>query len=193
MKKSFSLIIALLLISGLFAQVPKRPNRIFKKGQGDVYATFGLIPTFFADNAAQKLPPINVGADFMLSDHFSLGGMVGYSISETGMKEFSGGENGNLRNNYLEVALKMGLHITRIDNMSIYGGFLLSYHRSDVNATEGDLKQIGYHSGIQSNQQKIIPGGYVGYKYAFTKNFTAMAELGYGVSIFRIGVGYRLL
>jgi len=192
MKKSFSLIIVLFFISNLFAQTGKRPNRLFKKNQADIYVSVGVLPTFLADNATQKILPLNIGADFMVGENFSIGGMAGYSIAETGMKEFAGGENGNIRNNYFEATLKLGLHVTKNDNMSIYGGFLLSYHRSDIKVMEGDLEKINSHTNIKTSQQKILPGGYVGYKYALSKKITGMAEVGYGVSIFRVGVGYRI-
>ena len=191
MKNLFSLIIATFFVTNLFAQV-EAPNRIFKKDQADLYVTVGLLPTFLADGAKQRVLPFNVGADFMVGDHFSIGGAFGYSESETGNTRFIGGENGNLRNKYMEATLKMGLHITRNDNMSIYGGFSLSYHHSNINATEGNMEKISFHTGIKSNQHKVLPGGYVGFKYAFSNKLTAMSEVGYGVSLVRLGVGYRL-
>lgn len=193
MKTLLSTIAAIIFLSTVNVQAQQNlPTRLIKKGQADMYMTVGLLPTFLADGAKQTLLPLNIGADFMVGDNFSIGGTFGHSISETGNKEFQGGENGNLKNSYYEFAVKTGLHVTKHDNMSIYGGFILSYHLSNVKATEGDLKKIAYHTGIESNSSKVIPGGYMGFKYAIAKKWTVMAELGYGVSILRIGAGYRI-
>jgi len=192
MKSFVSTIVAIIFLSTVNLHAQKLPTRLIKKGQADMYMTVGLLPTFLADGAKQTLLPLNIGADFMVGDNFSVGGTFGHSISETGNKQFQGGENGNLKNSYYEFALKTGLHVTKHDNMSIYGGFILSYHLSNVKATEGDLKKIAYHTGIQSNTSKVIPGGYMGFKYAVSKKMTVMAELGYGVSILRVGAGYRI-
>lgn len=192
MKALSIFIVTLICMSSINLHAQKLPTRLFKKGQTDVYMTVGLVPTFLADGAQQKLIPLNIGADFMVGDNFSIGGTFGHSISETGSKEFIGDERGNLKNSYYEFALKTGLHVTKHDNMSIYGGLSLSYHLSHIQAVEGDLKKIAYHTGIQSTSSKLIPGGYMGFKYAIKKKITLMAEVGYGVSIFRMGVGYRI-
>lgn len=192
MKNILTSIVAIIFLSSVNLDAQKLPTRLFKKGQADLYTTVGLVPTFLADGAKQNLIPLNIGADFMVGDNFSIGGTFGHSISETAYKQFQGGENGQLKNSYYEFALKTGLHITKNDNMSIYGGFMLSYHLSNIKATQGNLKKIAHHTGIQETQSKVIPGGYMGFKYAVKKKVTVMAEIGYGVSIFRVGVGYRI-
>ena len=184
--------IAIISLSSITADAQQLPTRLFKKDQADLYLTVGLVPTFLADGAKQTLLPLNIGADFMVGDNFSIGGTFGHSISETGNREFQGGENGSLKNSFYEFALKTGLHITKHDNMSIYGGLQLSYHYSNIKATQGDFDKIAFHTGIKENQSKVIPGGYVGFKYALKEKMTLMAEVGYGVSIVRMGVGYRI-
>lgn len=191
MKNILMLTFTIICLCTISLHAQKQPTRLFKKGQADGYLTVGLVSTFFADHSKQKLLPLNIGADFMVGDNFSIGGTFGHSISETANVEFSGGEHGQLRNRYYEFAIKTGLHITKFDNMSIYGGFMLSYHLSNMQAIQGDLKKISYHSGIKSTQSKLMPGGYMGFKYAVKKKMTLMAEVGYGVSIVRMGVGYR--
>ena len=192
MQKILTVFITLVFIINVNLDAQKMPTRLFKKNQADMYVTVGLLPTFLADGVKQKLLPLNIGADFMIGDNFSIGGTFGHSISETGEKDFFGDESGQLENSYYEFALKTGLHITRYDNISIYSGFILSYHLSNIKATKGDLEAISYHTGIKSSQGKIIPGGYMGFKYALKKKLIIMAELGYGVSILRFGVGYRI-
>ena len=194
--KNSSIYATLMLILLCFATnidaQQKTPNRLFKKNQADVFLTVGLLPTYLANGSSQVLPGINVGGDYMVGDNFSLGASFGHSIAETSEKEFLGGENGQLRNRYYEFTLRTILHITKHDNMSIYGGFLMSYHHSKIEAISGDLAKISYHTGIQENNGKFLPGGFVGFKYAINNNFTLMSELGYGVSILKVGAGYRL-
>ncbi len=174
------------------AQV-KKPNRIFKQGQFDVYSSIGLAPTFLADKGKSIVPPIILGADYMVSDNFSLGLSLGHSVTQTKQELFSDGLFGTWRNSTFEASAKAGLHVTRFDNMSIYGGFTLNYNLARITASHEEMDEIAHHRGILPERSTFVPGGYIGFKYAVSPKVTLNSELGFsGISIFRVGAGFRL-
>ena len=198
MKKStISIIFAAIFcfsITNVFAQYDK-PNRIFKKGQMDVNFQLGLAPTFLADKGKSIVPPLLVGVDYMFSDNFSLGLSFGHSATNTKKELISDGILGHWNNKTFEATLKTGFHVTKFDDMSIYGGFLLNYNVAKVTASHPEeMAEIAHHKGIEPTETSVIPGGYIGFKYAVTRKLTLNSELGFsGLSIFKVGVGYRLL
>lgn len=196
MKKSIitTIFAAIFFLSSVtvFAQYEK-PNRIFKKGQFDVTTSIGLAPTFLADGGKSVVPPLMIGADYMFTDNFSLGLSMGHSVTNTKQELFSDGLIGHWNNKTFEATLKTGFHVTKFDNMSIYGGFLLNYNVALITPSDPDMDVVAHHKGINDKESAIIPGGYIGFKYAVAPKVTLNSELGFsGLSIFKIGVGYRL-
>ena len=124
-------------------------NRLFKKNQTDVYLSLGLIPTFLADDSRQILPPLSLGIDHMVGDNFSLGASIGHSRTRSQEEVLFDGLTSQYQNNYYEFTIKAGLHNTNFDNMSIYGGFLLSYHLSNVEILQGDADLLKKHKNLK--------------------------------------------
>ena len=59
--------------------------------------------------------------------------------------------------------------------------------------TPEEMEQIAYHKGIEEKETSLIPGGYIGFKYAISPKLILQSELGFSsVSIFKVGIGYRL-
>jgi hypothetical protein len=178
--------------TAIFAQY-KKPNRIFKKGQFDIHASLGLAPTFLADKGKSIVPPMILGADYMVADQFSLGLSVGHSVTQTQEELVSDGIFGSWRNETYEATLRSGVHVTRFDNISIYGGFLLNYNVAYVEGSHPEMEEMAVHKGIKPKSVSLIPGGYVGFKYAISQKITLGSELGFsGISLFRVGVGFRI-
>ncbi|RMF24827.1 MAG: porin family protein [Bacteroidetes bacterium] len=165
------------------------PNRLIQKGQVDIFATVGWVPTFMADKGRQLLPPINVGMDYMVSPNLSVGAAFGYSLTRSASIELADNSHGTWQTSYYEFGVRTGLHLTRWDNFDLYGGLALSYHLSNVEASNEALLEMGKKRGVRGSSGKFIPAGFLGVRYAFSDRWTLMAEMGYGVSLFRTGVG----
>jgi hypothetical protein len=196
MKKSIILnlmiMVFCLVTTTVFAQY-KKPNRIFKKGQFDIHANIGLAPSFLADRGKSIVPPMIVGADYLIGNQFSLGLSFGHSVTQTRKKLISDGLFGRWRNRSYEMTIKTGIHITRFENISIHGGFAINYYVALIEGSHPDMEKIAYHKRIQPKEISIFPNGFLGLKYAISPKLTLIGELGFsGISIFKIGVGYRV-
>lgn len=174
------------------AQQVKLPNRIFKKGQMDVHANLGVVPTFPADNAKTLMAPIAIGSDYYISNAVSLGVTFGHSISKSKMKVIEDGLFAQFKTSYTEIGIKAGLHITRFEDIDIVTGLALNYAMIGKDPLFDGLEDYMMHNGIEKQSNKFVPSAYLGVNYAISKKVSLRSEFGLGLSLFKIGVGYKI-
>ncbi|GJM35654.1 MAG: hypothetical protein DHS20C18_46550 [Saprospiraceae bacterium] len=171
----------------------KKPNRIFKKGQADIFAGFGLLPTFLKDRATQELPPLSLRYENRLANNYSIGLEIGHSISTTDARDPTF-EAKNYRNRFYYVGLRNTVHCNceAFDNWDIYGGFSLGYNLTNISVIEGAFGDFEKLHGIKEQKSKMTFHGFVGARYACNASLSFYGEFGYGISIIQLGVGYQL-
>lgn len=171
----------------------KKPNRIFKAGQTDILAGFGLLPTFLKDKVTQELPPVSLRYENRLSQNYSIGLEVGHSISTTQAKD-PGAEAKQYRNRFYHLALRNTVHCNceAFDNWDIYGGFALGYNLMRLSVLGGTFGEFERLNGIKAEKSRMTFHGFIGARYACNEALSFYGEFGYGISIIQIGVGYQL-
>lgn len=172
-----------------------RPDRIFKSKQLDGTFGIGVLPTFLMDDAKSKLLPVSLGLEYRFSEVFSLGLAAGHSVSESKSRLIADGIKANWTNSFYLVALRPAFHVTRVEDWDFYGGFSIGVNHSELsgssNGTKADLHDYERHRGIGSNTN-VAFSGFTGVRYVIDPKWTVGAELGFGVSIFTIGMNYLL-
>lgn len=169
-----------------------RPARIFGARQVDMFAAIGIFPTYMADKPEAVMPPLQFGARWMLSGHLSLGAFGGYSTSRSKEKVLFDSVRGRWYNTTFFLGLENGFHYTRIDNWDLYGGFCLLYQYTLVSSDNPEFEKIMGHTGIQARSGKMALTAYIGSRFALSEHSSVFFELGYGISLLKVGVGYML-
>ncbi len=191
-KKTVLSMAGFLLLSSLVSAQYKKPNRIFKDKQMDLQFSLGLAPTFLTDGGKQSVPPLSLSGEMMFNDFLSAGLSFAHSATFSKEEIVADGRLARWKNNYFEAGARFAAHVTRFDNMDIYGGFSVAYCHSLVKATQDGMEEMSRHMGIKPSSGKIVPGGILGFRYAISKKIVLMSEVGAGVSLFKLGVGYRV-
>lgn len=175
------------------AQQYSRPNRVFGNKQADIKMGVGLLPTYIADGAKTVFLPVTVGAEYFVADNISLGANMGYTACESKPEINNEELTQPLTNNTIHFDARIAFHCTRVRDFDFYGGFALGYEWVRVKAeSEALQEELAYHHGIHERTGNMLYTGFVGMRYAPSKKYTLFSELGYGISILKVGVGYRI-
>ena len=197
MNKNYPLLIllALFLCSGSL-QAQKKDIRTFKKGQLDLDLGMGIFPTFLKDKADVDLPPVNIGGEYWFSPNFTVGLRFGHSTTNYSATndQLLGVENGrNYQSRYFFSGLRFGMHCTKYDHWDLYGGMTLGYHITHISRLDGEFGAYEAQHGLHQKNDHLTYYGFVGARYSCCNRISFWSELGYGVSILQLGVGYQLL
>ena len=179
-----------------------RPTAKFRTGDVDLKAGIGLLPTFINQESRVLTLPMQASLAYRLSPIFSVGAYAGYTSVMSAVKENRDGSSFQSQNDFLILGLRAQAHVIRFDNLDIYGGFMLAYNSPNVTTTqitertaahsgidEGGLNPTPYNPNPKNNN--VIAAGYIGGAYYFTENASVFGEIGYGVSLATVGLGYK--
>ncbi len=148
-------------------------NYNFVKGQVDLNIGVGIGGTLIGAGSKSKFLPVNASLDIGINDQISIGGFFGYAGAE--FESFSGITDGYTFNN-LMFGARLGYHFNMIDGIDTYSGGMLGYNKVTFGDSPIDLGTSGF-----------IWSGYVGGTYILSDSFGVFAEVGYGVTILRLG------
>ncbi|MCB0568769.1 MAG: outer membrane beta-barrel protein [Phaeodactylibacter sp.] len=166
----------------------------FKKGDIELATGIGIFSTFAKDNPNTIVPPVSARIGVRLASNFSLGGYAAYSSSQSNQIALPDGNFKDVDNEFLILGLRAAAHANRMENWDIYGGAMLGYNIPKVQQTVTDSKSVGDDAPTFSSpaQNKFTYSAFVGGSYYPIKNLGVFAEVGYGISIFNMGVSLKL-
>ena len=192
MKTKNSLINVIVLIFMFSAAHIFSQNTQAQKGQTYSHVGIGIVPTYLMDGGKIIVPPVTVGGDYIFAENFSIGLQTGYSISEM-QKEYQNIEQPrNYRNSSYFTSMRFAVHCTKIKDWDIYGGWLLGFNVVKIEVLNGIFDYPEHHAGIVPKDTKMTYTGLLGVRYGCCSNIGVFAELGFGESLFKIGMSYRL-
>lgn len=182
----------------------ERPATKFRKGDIEFKAGIGVLPTFAGENSKILTLPVQATLSYRVNPIFSLDAYMGYSSTLGDVKEYRDGSAYQTQNDFLLLGVRAAAHMIRIENVDIYGGMSVSYNKpfvtnttiSDSNSGQqgaSDDATITTPTPFNPNGPKnnVVLGGFVGGSYYFTQNLNVFGEIGYGVSIATVGLGYK--
>ncbi len=132
---------------------------------------------------SSTLPPIFVAFETGLQDKITIGGIVAYAGSS---EDFGFGK---YKYTYIVIAARGDYHFLENNKMfDAYGGAGLGYtivSSSVENTTPGTP-----FFNVSASGSYLFLDIHAGGRYKFNKNWAAMAEVGYGVGFFRVGISH---
>lgn len=186
-------ILSFLLISPFLLQAQySKPTRVFGKGQLDIQAGVGIFPTYIADKPEPVVLPLQLSLRWMATDLLSFNAFAGYSTCRSREEVMFDNTRGRWYNETWFLGVENGFHYTKIDDWDLYGGLSLLYQHVRLETDSPDLIRAMVHSGIQPQRGKMALTAYIGSRFALSARTNIFAELGYGVSLLKVGVGYRV-
>lgn len=128
-----------------------------------------------------------------LPKKFSVGVFFAHSTSEGRPELLVDGLIGQWENNYSEVGARFGFHFTQIDNWDIYGGPTIALAHSKINPVQENFGDLERHRGIKPVQNDFLMGVFLGVRHVIKTKVILFSEIGIGATLFKVGVGYKLL
>ncbi len=191
MKKT-ALLFSLLMAFAWSGKTQAQDN--FDKGTGVAQFTIGF-PQVLGTGALYKtrIPAMALAYDHCIVDDMidgnasiGIGGLLGIAGSKSTYSYFGGDYGYNYT--YILFGARGTFHYQWIDGLDTYAGVLVGGYavNSEYYGNNGAAGFTGADGG------GTLAGGFVGAKYYFTDNFSVLGEVGYGIAILNVGLGYRL-
>ncbi|MBC8112243.1 MAG: outer membrane beta-barrel protein, partial [Verrucomicrobia bacterium] len=130
--------------------------------------------------------PFGLSYERGITDQISIGGFLDYSSTKYGYTGFDG------KLTILFVGARASYHFNEIldvknDKVDLYGGVALGFRSVSWKYNDpiyDDLYSDPYSNGV-------LFGVHAGARYMFANNIGGFAELGYGVSILKLGLAVK--
>jgi len=179
----------------------ERPATKFRKGDIEFKAGVGILPTFINEDSKILTQPVQATLSYRINPIFSVDAYAGYSSTLGAVKTYRDGSIYQSQNDFLSLGLRASAHMIRVKNVDVYGGMMLSYNKPFVTTTT-IAEPTAHHAsdalGLNPTpfnpngpKNNLIVGGFIGGSYYFAQNFNVFGEVGYGVSLATVGLGYK--
>lgn len=153
-------------------------------------AGVGLLPTFAKDQTKSEVPPLSLELRYRFNKKFSLGLLVGQSVSEATRTHHTGIVE-SFHHNYKMFAFRASVNTHRWEKWQAYGGIFLAYQQSVIERKSDEKytsKDTLTHYTPKSNN--FLYSGFLGMTFFPDPQLAIFGELSYGLSIATIGIGY---
>jgi len=176
----------------LSAQNYAKITPAFQKGRIDAQLGIGLTPTFIGDKGTMTTPPLSASIDYLVGKKVSLGVYGAHSVTEGQEGIYVDGIRGQWRNRHTEAGVRVGIHFLEQEKWDFYGGLNFGVRHNKIEDMLEGMEQLNIYKGIKPVSNSFAYGGFVGVRYAFKERLSAFTEAGTGVSLIKVGVGFRL-
>jgi len=181
-KRFFSLMIAICVITGLFAK-----GNMFSKGDKVANVSIGLGSNLY-NGLGGGIPPIGLSLEYGIKDNLfdskSSLGVGGYAGFTSASDSYFGT---SISYTSIILGARGILHYQLVDKLDTYAGVLLGVNIASSKVSGGLLP-----SGYGATAGGLVYAGFIGARYYFTPKFAALAELGYGIALLNLGVSIKL-
>lgn len=174
----------LFLIAILFAAVTVNAQNAFNKGDGVLSASVGFGSSISHIDGTYKVafPPTSIAFDYGIVDNLfdekssiGVGGYIGYTSRKW--------ETYGSYSDFI-IGARGTFHYQLVKNLDTYAAIILGI---DIYSNKYDFD----NEKVTDHSTYLAYAIQVGARYYFTNNFAAMAELGYGIAYFNIGVAFK--
>ena len=154
-----------------------------EEGESIINLGVGLSPTFYSEDGFEAgLPPIEASYEYMLKEKISIGGFAGFSTAEFRVNGFDFGFDYT----YILAGVLGNYHFVNSEKFNAYGGIKLGYNNVSV-------KEVGTAgNGFVADGSGILYGAQLGARYWASGSIGINAEVGYGISLLRAGITFKL-
>ncbi len=163
-------------------------TQTFEKGTSAINIGIGFGNTLYTGSFYnQTVLPISASFEYGIIDKVGVGGFIGYCASK--WEDKWSGYTWGWKYSYLVIGVRGNYHFYTTDKLDAYGGLMLGYNIvSSKDYYDGPGSYEPYSSATGSQARITV---YAGGRYYFTNNIGAFAELGWGWTIFNIGLSVK--
>ncbi len=195
MKKGIFSLIMFFIVSGtaLFAGSNATSNAsgevepIFRENDKVLSLGLGIGTTLYASSFhTARMVPVSLSFeygvvdDFMIEDmSLGVGAYLGFASSREKFRTWS------VDYQYYIIGGRAGLHYPVVENLDTYAGLMMGVNIINTSLS-GETDQEH-----KSDDTGLITSLYIGARYYLAEEYAVMAEIGYGIAYFTIGISYR--
>ena len=137
------------------------------------------------------LPPLEGSFEYMITENISVGAFVGaygakyetnYELAYNTKTDFSYIHGGGLGN----------YHFVNDDKFNAYVGARLGYLSANTSSDSSDNELNDILDGLDYTASGFLYGIQLGGRYFISNKIAVNAELGYGISVLKIGVTFKI-
>ncbi|GJM34859.1 MAG: hypothetical protein DHS20C18_38600 [Saprospiraceae bacterium] len=191
MKKLTLLSLFIVMILTIQHATAQNRKTLYKGFEGSIGV--GLLPTFVKDRTKTEVPPISLTLGYRINEKFSLGLFAGFTQAETNPDLLNEGNGVRCQNKFSSVGLRLAVHSIAFKKWDFYGGMTLGYTRSKLDVLEGDVEKLKQHKRYKPVTTKPLVSAFLGGKYEMSPKLGVFGELGYGISLFTVGMTYKFI
>lgn len=164
-------------------------TQTFKKGDGVLNLTLGLLNARYATGASSSVPPIAASYEVGVVDNVAekgtigIGGYVGYTSAKWDYPLL----DWSWKSTDIIIGMRGVFHYPFVEKLDTYAGLMLAY---DINSWS-ETGTATFRTTHTSYGGLILPG-FIGARYYFNDKFAGLLELGWGIAYFNIGVAVKL-
>lgn len=165
----------------------------FEKGNSMINLSLGLGSYFTSGSGYNTtIPPIEGSYEYMVSENISGGAFVGVygSKYET---NFDLAFNFSSKFSYIYGGVLGNYHFVNDDKFNAYAGIKLGYTSASTSTGSNNDDYLDeLLETIDFTSSGLLYGVQIGGRYFISEKFAINAELGYGISVLKIGVTYKI-
>jgi len=181
--KGLVTIILLNIVAFSNAQIQEKQHLLnFGLGLGSSYSVSGFKTT---------IPPIEASYEVMIKEKISVGGFLGLSGFKS---EYNVGTlSSTTKYSYFNIGGLVNYHFVNDETWNVYIGGKLGYTSNSVK-DESNFNFGESQNSVNSDAKGsgILFGANVGARYHISEKLAVHSELGYGISLFKMGITYKL-
>lgn len=183
-------IIALLVFITMLSLASTAQN--YEQGDMNLNAGFGLGTSL---TGSILVPPVNASFEYGVADNIGVSLYTGYAKTENVTRRWDGSKY-KWKYGHVFFGARGTYHLYSTNKINTYAGAELGYsmETSDKFIPVSDPDDFGDDAAeeLEKDIDALTFGVLAGIRYSFTDMMGAYAELGYGVSIFELGLDLRL-
>jgi hypothetical protein len=180
----------------------------YQKEQVDFNLGAGLINPYFNSGnyyypspgwSHSSLPLFNVSGEYGITDAIGIGGYIGYSratTSYTGIFDNGSGSyyyTDTYKWSFTVMGVRGAYHFAEMidnDKLDVYIGGMFGFNLARGTYTSTD-RYIAHNYSHPDSHVGLAYNVFAGCRYHFSEMFGVFGEVGYGVSVFNIGITYK--
>lgn len=164
----------------------------YKKGDLSFNAGVGFLPTASSANVNAKIPPLSLSANYRVSKNASVGAFAAFASTSfrSDLPKHAVIPRSSDSQQFM-VGARGSVHYD-LNKTTFYGGLMLGYNqeRMVTDIPESMEDEIPVFPVVTKG--KAIYTAFIGTQHMLTKSLGLYGEVGYGISIFNLGLSFKL-
>ncbi|MDP4209336.1 MAG: hypothetical protein Q8928_11045 [Bacteroidota bacterium] len=186
MKKGIVLLVFCLMSIGIV----NAQTSTFQKGNGVLNLTIGFGSGLYTGGGyTTSVPPLAASYEVGIVDNIfekgtiGVGGYFGFASAKYNV----GYSDWAWKYTNIVIGPRGTLHYPLVEKLDTYAGLMIGYNIVNASWTGSGSSNLYSASG-----SGLITAGFLGARYYFSDKFAGLAELGWGVAYFNLGVAFKL-